>query len=292
VDIIRIPQIGKINIFLFSFMVITILFCCSNQVQSAQNGDFASSLTNNEAPPAIFLSPPNTQVQVIKANYGYSGQGRPLTCVTLNPINAQGKATLLVFAIHGAEDAWLGDSWMLVQIADDVEKYFTENPETLNGSTLTIVRLANPDGLCEGWTNNGPGRCTVVGGYDLNRIWPKGFKVLWGARNNTGNTPMLAPEANALRDLVLLKAQENGGKLNNVYDFHGWLNTSFGTKSICWQFQSTLGINYSGYPGGGYFARWAQDYAYNTALIELPWPTKWQQANYSNNIINALKMVL
>lgn len=290
-DIIRVAKNERINIFLFFLLMIVLMFSCSNQVQSAQNEDLTQSLINSEASP-VFLSPPVNQIEVIKTNYGYSGQGRPLTCVTLKPANTQGKATLLVFAIHGAEDAWIGDSWLLVQIADEVEKYFTENPEKLNGSTLTIVRLANPDGLCEGWTNNGPGRCTVIGGYDLNRVWPKGFKVLRGARNYTGTVPMLAPEANALRDLVLLKAQENGGKLNNVYDFHGWLNTSFGSSSICWQFQSTLGIGYSGGLGGGYFAKWAQDYACNTALIELPWPTKWQQENYSKNIINALKLAL
>ncbi len=243
-------------------------------------------------PPPTLPPTPSPQVRIIKAIYGYSGEGRPLTCVTLKPINSQGKATFLNFAIHGAEDAWIGDSWMLVQIADEVEKYFTANPEMLNGTTLTIVRLANPDGLYEGWTNDGPGRCTVVGGYDLNRIWPAGFTVSRGVRNNTGSDSMLAPEAEALRDLVLLKALENGGKLNNVYDFHGWSNTSYGSSSICWQFQLALGINYSGSLSGGYFAQWAQGYANNTALIELPWPTEWQQANYSKNTIAALKMVI
>lgn len=231
-------------------------------------------------------------VEVIKLTYGYSGKGRPLTCVTLKPLNNQNKAVFLNFAIHGAEDAWIGDSWLLVKIADDLEKYYTENPEHLNGTTLTIVRLANPDGLNEGWTNNGPGRCTVVGGYDLNRIWPTGFRVCRSARNYTGNAPLLASEAIALRDLVIAKANENGGKLNFLYDFHGWLNTSFGSNNACWQFQQTLGIGYSGHLGGGYFANWAKAYANSTALIEYAWPSEQQQAHFSIKTIDALKMIL
>lgn len=238
------------------------------------------------------IAPLPPKVEVITSTYGYSGKDRPLTCVTLKPLNSQNKAVFLNFAIHGAEDAWMGDAWVLVKIADDLEKYYTENPEQLNGTLLTIVRLANPDGLTEGWTNNGSGRCTVVGGYDLNRIWPAGFSVERSARNNTGNEPLLAPESIALRDLVITKATENGGKLNFLYDFHGWLNTSFGNTDACWQFQQTLGIGYDGHLGGGYFANWAKAYASSTALIEYPWPTEAQQTNYSTNTINALKMIL
>jgi hypothetical protein len=314
VGIIRIPKFRLVNTFLVFILMTTILWCWGSQLQAAPDEALQSAAiqtpSNNSdstikpdkpnpsvvkpatSSPTALPPTTNPQVQVIKAIYGYSGEGRPLTCVTLKPANSQGKATFLNFAIHGAEDAWIGDSWMLVQVADEVEKYFTANPEMLNGTTLTIVRLANPDGLFDGWTNNGPGRCTVVGGYDLNRIWPTGFMVSRGVRNNTGNVSMLAPEADALRDLVLLKASENGGRLNNVYDFHGWGNTSYGSSSICWQFQVVFGIKYSGSLGGGYFARWAQGYANNTALIELPWPTEWQQANYSKNTIAALKMVI
>ena len=48
-DIIRILKIGKVSTFLIGMIVMVLLFCCSSQVQAAQDGDYTYSLTNGKA---------------------------------------------------------------------------------------------------------------------------------------------------------------------------------------------------------------------------------------------------
>jgi len=215
--------------------------------------------------------------KVTSSIYGYSGKGRPLNVVSIEPELIKSKV-LITFEVHGFEDAYKGDGQVLVTIANEVIYYFSSNPQQLGNTALYIVESANPDGLAEGWTNNGPGRCQITGGIDLNRD----FDYYWKYRSNNRNKtlhPFSAPESRALRDLVILIQP------NDVVDIHGWLNTTYGTSSLCQYFENSLGIGRSSGLGGcsGYFASWSMNYAKRTALIELPGPNTNPQ-----EVINAI----
>lgn len=215
--------------------------------------------------------------KVTSSIYGYSGAGRPLTVFAIEPEIIKHKA-LIVFEIHGFEDAYARDGQVLVNIANEAIYYFSVNPQQLGNTALYIVESANPDGLAYGWTNNGPGRCQISEGVDLNRD----FDYCWNYRSNSRNKtlyPFSAPESCALRDLVISISP------NDVVDIHGWLNTTYGTSSLCQYFENSLGIGRSSGLGGcsGYFAGWSMNYAQRTALIELPGPNTNPQ-----EVINAI----
>lgn len=110
-----------------------------------------SALTRVDIPkPSIT----NTQ----KIVYGTSGRGRELAAYKVgNGVNS----LIYVCAIHGWEDHWAADGIELTRIGNGLIEHF-QNASTNNWS-LYIIPLANPDGLSEGFTNNGPGRCTIVG---------------------------------------------------------------------------------------------------------------------------------
>lgn len=209
-----------------------------------------------------------TSVNIKTTQYGTSGQGNPLNVVSIEPPNYSTKI-LAVFEVHGFEDAYSNDGWALVNIGNKLVEYFSANPEKLNGKSLYVVTSANPDGLISGWTNNGPGRCQVSGGVDINRD----FDYYWSKRFNNRNRtlePFSAPESRALRDLVI------NLRPNDVVDIHGWISTTYGTASLCSYFENSLGIGRSGGLTGasGYFSAWAlgTGYCERSALIELPSP--------------------
>lgn len=214
--------------------------------------------------------------KVTSSIYGYSGEGRPLTVFVIEPEVIKHKV-LVTFEIHGFEDAYAKDGQVLVNMSNETIYSFSTHPEKLGNTALYIVQSANPDGLANGWTNNGPGRCNL-GGVDINRD----FDYCWNYRSNSRNKtlyPFSAPESCALRDLVILIQP------NDVVDIHGWLNTTYGTSSLCQYFENSLGIGRSSGLGGcsGYFAGWSMNYAQRTALIELPGPNTNPQ-----EVINAL----
>lgn len=215
--------------------------------------------------------------KVTSSTYGYSGEGRPLNVFAIEPEVINHKV-LVTFEIHGFEDAYARDGQTLINIANKAIYYFSVNPQQLGNTALYIVESANPDGLVNGWTNNGPGRCQTSQGVDINRD----FDYCWNYRSNSRNKtlyPFSAPESCALRDLVSLIQP------NDVVDIHGWLNTTYGTSSLCQYFENSLGIGRSSGLGGcsGYFAGWSMNYAQRTALIELPSPNTNPQ-----EVINAL----
>lgn len=214
--------------------------------------------------------------------YGKSGLDKPLYAFELNRDDNNYEKTLLItFELHGFEDSYDGDGRVLVNIGYDVLVHFLLNPDKLNDYRLIIIPSANPDGLEDGWTNNGPGRTTVVGKVDLNRDFGKGHIKRKNTRNYTLK-PFSVPESRALRDLVIDK------KPDMVIDVHGWLSTTYGDKSLTKPFQKYLKIGYSGNDhGAGYFVNWAGLYAESTALIELPNPkTK------SAGVISALEEIM
>lgn len=210
--------------------------------------------------------------------YGTSGLGRPLY-VTAMEVPRPIKKVLVTFEIHGWDDSYARDGQVLVNMGNAAISYFTAHPNELKTTSLYVVSSANPDGLAEGWTNNGPGRCQISLGVDINRDFDFNWIKQTYVRNKT-LTPFSSPEAQALKSLVL------GVRPTDVIDIHGWDNTTFGSTDLCRYFQNSLGIGYSGGLSGasGYFTAWATLYARRTALIELPGPGTSQDA-----VINALK---
>ncbi|WP_349404733.1 M14 family zinc carboxypeptidase, partial [Clostridium perfringens] len=101
---------------------------------------------------------------------GISGRGRELAAYK---VGNGSNSLVFVCAIHGWEDNWAADGIELTRIGNGLIEHF-QNAGTNNWS-LYIIPVANPDGLSEGFTNNGPGRCTIVGAVDCNRDFPLGF---------------------------------------------------------------------------------------------------------------------
>lgn len=221
-------------------------------------------------------------IETIK--YGKSGAGRDLTCVKIGPANST-HSILCVFEIHGFEDCYYKDGQRLVNLANGVIDDFTDNPEDLQSTTLYIVASANPDGLAEGTTNNGPGRCQVYAspqvelGVDINRDFDWNYQAITPRasfpRNYTPYT-FSCPESRALRDLVQLIQPDD------VIDFHGWFAGQYGmgftrgTQSLAECFDDPCGLSYV--PAGldepsGQFYGWAGTQADRSALVELrdPW---------------------
>lgn len=205
--------------------------------------------------------------KVTVIGYGISGMGQQLNCVKIEPPVVTSRI-LIVFGVHGFEDCYSKDGQSLVNMGNLMIQHFTNYYELLANTALYIVPCANPDGLINGWTNNGPGRCQMSLGVDINRD----FDYFWISRGNSRNktsTPFSAPESRALRDLVI------DIQPNDVIDIHGWLATTYGDASLTKFFSNTVGIGRSSglYGCSGYFSAWAMGHAERTALVELPDPS-------------------
>lgn len=144
--------------------------------------------------------------------YGTSENGRDLTCCVLTDGAEYSRTLLLNFAIHGYEDAYAADGQVLVDFAERLIGHYSRQT-TLHGCRLVIVPCANPDGLLDGSTNNGFGRCNAKG-IDLNRDFDAGHYPFQNARNYTPE-PFSAAESRALRDLYWAYLPDV------VIDFHG-----------------------------------------------------------------------
>jgi len=220
---------------------------------------------------------------ITTSSYGTSGNGVDLKVVKIEPLIQSTSKVLVTFEIHGFEDSYNRDGQVLVDIGNSLINYFYLNPEKLGSTTLYVVASANPDGLSDGWTNNGPGRCQTSKGVDINRD----LNYYWTKRTNDRNktlSPFSAPESRALRDLVIYVQP------NDVVDIHGWLSTTYGTSSLCKYFQNAIGIGRSSELSGvsGYFSAWATKYATRTALIELP-DTKTSDTSVINAFVELFK---
>lgn len=124
------------------------------------------------------VSPLVTQTDVI----GQSIQGRPIKCYRFG----SGPDTILVLAsIHGNESAGTPLAWKLI---DAIQK----DRRVLNGRTILIIPIANPDGYAAGTREN-------VNEVDLNRNFPAANRI-----NITeyGTRPLSEPEALAIKELI------------------------------------------------------------------------------------------
>ncbi len=154
-------------------------------------------------------------VDVLRFRYGVSCLGRDLVCLCLTAGEWE-RTVLLNFEIHGFEDAYDRDGQLLVDLAESVAEHFSAQPELLSGCRLLLIPSANPDGLAEGTTNQGFGRCNAQG-IDLNRDFDASHVVYTDSRNATP-APFSAVESRAMRDLVLSCSPDV------VMDMHGWEN--------------------------------------------------------------------
>lgn len=194
--------------------------------------------------------------------YGYSESGRPLTCIQIGQDDAP-HALLLVFGVHGFEDAFDHDGKVLQTIALRVVDYFSAHPGELGTFRLCVVPSANPDGLIDGKTCNGFGRCNAAG-LDINRDFPIGWQEEFLNRNKTGSAPFSTAEARALRDLAL--------QIKPTYaaDIHGWINAVYGSGAMADCFSAAFDMNIRSIISGGTLAQWLSSITDESILLELP----------------------
>lgn len=212
------------------------------------------------------------------------------------------------FEVHGFEDNWNYDGRELTLIANDFyNKLINSNDEYIAKKwAVYIFPNVNPDGLTDGWTNNGPGRRTLYSsvpnniGIDINRCWQisgQPYKIYTDNRNYNGTNGFQAYEALALKNFLLAKKSINGKTI--VIDLHGWENSLIGDSEICSYFATsfpTATKKYDKY-GTQYLISWARtELGAQAALIELPdWIKSHQQSineGISSKYVNVLTNIL
>ncbi len=152
---------------------------------------------------------------------------------------------------------------MLVDTANQLIEHYS-NLTDLNNCRLIFVPCANPDGLLDGTTNNGFGRCNA-NGIDLNRDFDANYTPFSNSRNYT-QSPFSAAESRALRDLY------NEYKPDIVIDFHGWESSLIGDIEIKQPFNEELGLSvshsFTSTNSNGYFSNWAHQQGSLAMLVE------------------------
>lgn len=197
------------------------------------------------------------------ANYGTSENGRNLSYHSIEPEKYE-NTLLFVFAIHGYEDAYDKDAKVLVNTAKYLVDYYkTNDVSLLHNNRLLIVDCANPDGLYDGKSNNGYGRCNAKG-IDLNRDFDVIHKVFTGSRNYTP-APFSGKESKALADLIKKE------KPIVVLDFHGWENCTIGDENLAKMFKENMSLKHKtefNNNCNGYFSYWAHTQGASALLVE------------------------
>ncbi|HBQ85135.1 MAG TPA: hypothetical protein DD811_01430, partial [Syntrophomonas sp.] len=242
--------------------------------------------------PASVTLPVISIANVVEGVYGYSGNNRPLK---FYKIGNGSNVLAAVFAVHGYEDAWAADGEELVKIAKTFVQEFAA--DHLSAWTVYVIPYANPDGILDGWTNNGPGRATVSAGRDINRSFPANFAAYLQSRNYTGTTPLGAPEALALSEILL--QWKAGATTMVLLDVHGWLNESIGDTEIGQYYRSQFGSAFNVSPltdsARGYSTLWGQNQGMRAALVELPFPSSPQDIinrNFAGKFVQATRNML
>ena len=214
--------------------------------------------------------------------YGTSGAGRDLTAYRFGDGR---NVMVLTFCIHGYEDNWDGDGEAMVWVAGQLMQKLNENLNVLADYdwTVWVLPCLNPDGLLDGYTEDGPGRCSTTWidtngnlrknrGVDLNRTFPASWLPYDDARNFNGSEPLCAPESRALADF--LDTVKGDGE-NLCVDSHGWyaqVITTTKDSRIYKVFSDAFpGNTYALLTGShGYFSWYAQKQGFTTCLFEFP----------------------
>lgn len=245
--------------------------------------------------PASALQPTSITLPVISVPnvtegvYGYSGNNRALKYYKFGN---GGNVLAAVFSVHGYEDAWAADGEELYKIAKRlIQELAADN---LPSWTVYVIPLANPDGLLDGWTNNGPGRTTVSTVNDINRSFPANFNAVYDSRNYTGSTSLASPEALALSQKLLEWKPSVGTMI--LLDVHGWLNQSIGDYEVGQHFCNEFGFSNSSLDSAsGFLTRWGQLNGMLASLIELPFPNSPQDItsqDFAGKFIQATRNLL
>ena len=195
--------------------------------------------------------------------YGTSENGRELVAYSIAPQEYE-NTILFVFAIHGYEDAYDKDGQVLVNTAKNlVEYYKTVDSGRLNNNRLLIIECANPDGLYDGYTNYGYGRCNAKG-IDLNRDFDIIYKPFSSARNYTSK-PFSGKESTALASLIKEE------KPAVVIDFHGWENDTIGDGKLAKVFKENMSLTHKtefNNNCNGFLSYWAHSQGADALLVE------------------------
>jgi Zinc carboxypeptidase./Bacterial SH3 domain. len=254
--------------------------------------------------------PDFTYANVTKGNYGQSGAGRNLEYYRIGSGN---KRLFLNFAIHGFEDNFNQDGAELVDVAGGVIQMLSDNISSVNSHdwSVFVIPSANPDGLIDGNTNNGPGRCTtwrygstraelVQGGVDLNRSFDINFAVNTDSRNYTGPYPNWAKESEALRDFLV--ANKSASYRNVMIDSHGWLqqiytidgSQAYLSRLFKYFFPQNTQMSLNG--ANGYVSIYAYSLGMEACLFEFPTnvthPADIQVLGYKAAFVNAIMSLI
>lgn len=243
------------------------------------------------------------QIIVETHSYGKSGKNTDLTYTSLYQPGYT-KTVMLVFEQHGFEDSYSKDGQVLVVLAQVTINHFNSTFDRLWDTRLVIVSSANPDGLLYGTTKNGPGRCTVVGGVDMNRDWPTSNYA-----PQTSNKRYYTPYPLSVSETQNLEALINTVSPDVLLDVHGWENGTFGDARLADIFLSKMGLpkkvlfadtlgleannvtylteaeiaeSYLSALVGfaGYLAGWGKEQGITSALVELPSPYNVNRAKF------------
>ncbi len=257
----------------------------------------------------IPMSPP-IEPSISTIVYGTSGAGRKLTAYRYG----NGKNVLIVtFAIHGWEDEFSRDGQLLVDTANKLRYTLQAQFDTLvkqGNWSVYVFPCLNPDGLMDGWTHNGPGRCTTSSlnengalvrgkGVDMNRCFPYNFVPSYSDRYYTGDRPLQSVEAKALYECV---KKCRGRDHNILIDVHGWYDQIICSTGRSGQVYRALqrffpSGNYTSLKGGkGYFAAWAGYLqGFESCLFEFPDITNAQDfydRKFDQRFIKAISDIL
>lgn len=268
-----------------ALLLISVVFCLLLTPTGAQGRPAASSAQATGANLGAALASVQDSGRVV---YGKSGLGGDLACVVIAPPAPVKTRVLMTFEIHGYEDLQPADGQALVEMGNALAAYFSQNRAKLRSSELIVVPSANPDGLAHGSTSNGPGRCQVSSGIDINRDFPFDFITYDDARNRTLAVPFSAPESRALRDLF------EAVRPDVVIDCHGWEDDLIGDewlRNIC---SGSLGIsryNPFSVKNHGYYSYWAASRKLHSMLLEYPPAAYTERQAYAARTCAALEAV-
>lgn len=255
-------------------------------VNGAKRGYVLSSSLVATSAPTIPKLP--TYSNFTSGIYGTSGLGQELKYYK---IGNGSNVAFAVFAQHGWEDAWAYDGIELVNIANRVMQNLSSTGVNSNW-TLYIIPYANPDGITNGYTNNGPGRCTVTTKIDMNRSWPAKFQPSYTSRNYTGDSSLASPEGLALKNFIISNI---GNNEKIILDIHGWYSETNGNNIIGQYFDEQFGISHKNYYGNGFLETWGASIGAKSCLIELPMPSSSQDIinrDFSGKLSNGIRNML
>lgn len=198
-----------------------------------------------------------------ESTYGTSENGRELKYYSLAP-EKYNDTFIFVFAIHGYEDAYDKDGQVLVDTAKYlVNQYKTSDVSLLNDNRLIIIECANPDGLYDGNSNDGFGRCNAKG-IDLNRDFDVIYKPFTNSRNYT-------PKAFSGKESKALSKFIKKEKPKVVIDFHGWEDGVIGDTDLAKIFKENMSLKHKtefNENCNGFLSYWAHEQGATSVLVE------------------------